>query len=120
MVPDRNCPVCGSTAKMFPAGAVYQYQCPRCGDYRLMVFLEGPLRERSIQNIGAISGWIRRQNAMGILPLIEDEGSFIELMKLTKPPLRERVDDTGVVSRSQAKLCPQTHSPVAMKLEQQR
>jgi hypothetical protein len=117
MVPDRDCPVCGSTAKMFPAaGAVYQYRCLRCGDYRLIVFLEGPLRERRIQNIGAISGWIRRQNAIGILPLIEDEGSFIELMKLTKPPLRERVELYLLAAAAKTTRLDQLFSPATLDL----
>jgi hypothetical protein len=49
------------------------------------------LRDNPIQNPGAVSGWIRRQNSMGVTPHIS-RGDADRLRALTKPPFRERVE----------------------------
>jgi hypothetical protein len=63
---------------------------PRCGDYSIVGTAEQLLRDRPLQTPGAVSGWIRRQNSMGVTPLIS--GDVAWLRALTKPPFRERVE----------------------------
>jgi hypothetical protein len=87
-----SCALCGSTANFSPITAdKKEFACPRCGRYGLTGTPEGILRDKPIKNLGAVSGWIRRQNTMGIAPLI---GSDVldQLRALTKPPFRERAE----------------------------
>jgi hypothetical protein len=88
---DVNCPVCRSKSTLRPITGDYRdYACPRCGDYSIVGTAEALLRDRSLQTPGAVSGWIRRQNSMGVVPRIS--GDVAWLRALAKPPFRERVE----------------------------
>lgn len=86
-----DCPLCRSSATRQPImGDRRDYACSRCGNYSTVDTAEQLLRQTPIQNPGAVSGWIRRQNSMGVTPHIG--GDVAWLRALTKPPFRERVE----------------------------
>jgi hypothetical protein len=86
-----NCPLCRSTATVAPrTGDWLRYTCSRCGNYRIVDTAEQLLRAQPIPSPGAVSGWIRRQNAVGVAPKIG--GDVAWLRALTKPPFRERLE----------------------------
>jgi hypothetical protein len=87
-----KCPFCGASADTLPrTGDWLAYTCPRCGNYRIVDSAEQFLRDRQLQNPGAVSGWIRRQNSMGVTPNIGSD-DVAQLRALTKPPFRERAE----------------------------
>ena len=66
-----KCVLCNSAANFKPITEhENKITCERCGNYKLIGTAETPLRDTPIQNRGAVSGWIRRQNGMGITPRI--------------------------------------------------
>ena len=91
-MPDpANCPLCRSSATLQPiTGDRRDYACSRCGNYSTVDTAEQLLRQTPIQNPGAVSGWIRRQNSMGVTPHIGGDVAWLRM--LTKPPFRERVE----------------------------
>jgi nucleoside 2-deoxyribosyltransferase len=111
----RNCALCGSREANFQQRSplVQQIRCPRCGDYTLFAAAEDALRRVPIQNKGAVSGWIRRQNAMGLVPYIEDHDFANYLSALTKPPFRERVEQYLLAVAARASKLGETFFPVA-------
>jgi nucleoside 2-deoxyribosyltransferase len=87
-----NCAFCGTSADIRPrTGDALTFTCSRCGNYTIVGTAESLLRDRPIQNPGAVSGWIRRQNSMGVTPNI-GSGDVPRLRALTKPAFRERVE----------------------------
>jgi hypothetical protein len=88
-----DCAICGTSSSFRPLSPdLHSIACPRCGEYRLTGSAESMLRDQHrIRNPGAVSGWIRQQNAMGITPRI-DSDAVPTLGVLTKPPFRERVE----------------------------
>jgi hypothetical protein len=92
-MPDpANCPLCRSSGTFRPiTGDRLDYTCPRCGNYTIVGTAESLLRDKPLQTPGAVSGWIRRQNSMGVTPPIGSD-DVPRLRALTKPPFRERVE----------------------------
>jgi hypothetical protein len=87
-----NCPLCRSSATFGPIKADrFEWECPRCGKYSVVGTAESLLRDNPIQSAGAVSGWIRRQNSMGITPHI-GSADVGRLKALTKPSFRERAE----------------------------
>jgi hypothetical protein len=87
-----KCVLCKSVANFRPIRAVEnEIECPRCGHYALTGTAESVLLENPIKHPGAVSGWIRRQNTMGVTPKI-DSYNLDQLRALTKPPFRERAE----------------------------
>jgi hypothetical protein len=92
MVNQISCVFCNNAADIRPVtGDAYTFTCSRCGKYSILGTAESLLRETPIQNPGAVSGWIRRQNSMGVTPNIRSD-EVAHLRALTKPPFRERVE----------------------------
>jgi hypothetical protein len=86
-----TCAICHASATCEPPiGDARTITCPRCGTYRLTGTAEAILAAAALLNVGAVSGWIRRQNTMGVIPVITDEG-VIKLRALMKPPFQERI-----------------------------
>jgi hypothetical protein len=86
-----NCPLRRSSATLQPIlGDRREYACSRCGNYSSVDTADQLLRQTPIQNPGAVSGWIRRQNSMGDTPHIGSDVAW--LRALTKPAFRERVE----------------------------
>jgi hypothetical protein len=85
-----NCPICKCASTIdSPTGDSYTWHCPQCGSYRLVGTAQSLLEEKPISQFGAVSGWIRQQNAVGIFPRIADANM---LRTLTRPPFRERAE----------------------------
>ena len=106
-----DCGLCGSRGTFRPVSPVVQeVSCPRCGHYTLFAGAEDPLRRVPIQNKGAVSGWIRRQNATGLTPFIEDY-DFVN--RLTKPPFRERAEQYLLAAITRTPRLDQTFDPAA-------
>jgi len=91
-MPDpANCPLCRSSATSQPrTGDWLDYSCPRCGNYIIVDTAEQLLRHQPLQTPGAASGWVKRQNSMGLKPRIG--GDVTWLRALTKPSFRERAE----------------------------
>lgn len=107
-----TCCLCNSNATIeAPTGDALNWRCPRCGSYRLTGTAEGILRDQRIANFGAVSGWIRQQNAVGITPTISNVDA---LKRLTKPPFRERAERYLLTAVSKA---PHLHDPLAASAE---
>ena len=92
-MPTTDCCICRSRGSFTPLSPdLHSVACPRCGEYSLTGSAESMLRDQhQIQNPGAVSGWIRLQNAMGITPRV-DSDAVPMLRRLTKPAFRERVE----------------------------
>jgi nucleoside 2-deoxyribosyltransferase len=92
-MPDpANCPLCQFSATFRPITADrFEWECQRCGNYSIVGSAESVLRGTPIQNRGAVSGYIRRQNSMGVTPNL-GSNDVPRLRTLTKPPFRERVE----------------------------
>jgi nucleoside 2-deoxyribosyltransferase len=87
-----SCPFCGKAVSCGPVtGLFFDLTCGRCGSYRITTSAQATLEATPIQNRGAVSGYIRRQNSMHFTPNIRD-GDVAHLRALTKPPFRERVE----------------------------
>jgi hypothetical protein len=68
----------------------YDVTCKRCGKYTINGTAEAIFQANPLQNSAAVSGWIRRQNTMGVTPPIIDDA--VHLRALMKPPFQERVE----------------------------
>ena len=72
--PDNSCPLCGSTLVSESEGSqhyvdVCNYECPRCGKYRLSDYIKDEQRFDAAKHL--ISAWIRRQQKLGLYnPLV--------------------------------------------------
>jgi hypothetical protein len=66
-----DCPLCRSSATFnLITTDQFAWEYPRCGNYSLVGTAESLLRTTPIQKPGAASGWIKRQNSIGITPRI--------------------------------------------------
>jgi hypothetical protein len=80
-----TCALCNSEASFRSITAHKNaITCQRCGEYTLTDTGESIIREKPIQNRGAVSGWIRRQNAMGLTPNVTSY-NLDEIRAFTKP-----------------------------------
>jgi hypothetical protein len=113
------CPICRSAATRSattfdPIGRDWcDWTCPRCGNYTINGSAEAIIGHHPIHNIGAVSGWIRRQNSMGTAPRIEDDSGVARLRALTKPPFRERVEAYLLATAARAPRLDETFDPFA-------
>ena len=83
-----NCEICGSKVEAPTDWAVIHRNCPRCGHYHFssLVPRRWPDDERGRV---LLSGWVREQNDVGILPTIDAEVSNrVQAMRM--PGYRER------------------------------
>jgi hypothetical protein len=106
-----RCSICGTSASLRPpTGDLADVTCPRCGNYRITDTTVRLLLEPPITSPGAISGWIRRQNALGVTPRI-DSDTVPMLRALTKPPFRERVERFLVLAAETVRTLDQWFKP---------
>lgn len=93
MQQEQTCVICGSPVTDRAAKDVdgHDWDCPRCGNYRITGTAESILRRNRIPSSGAVSGWIHYQNGMGIVPII-DSDAVGRLRTLSKPTFRERAE----------------------------
>lgn len=92
MANQTSCVFCTDQANVeAPIGDGLRIRCPRCGEYILTGTAETLLRDRPLPIRGAVSGWIRRQNSMGVTPKIDND-AVNYLRALEKPRFNERVE----------------------------
>jgi hypothetical protein len=87
-----ECVFCAKLSSFRPrTGDSLTMTCPRCGSYTIVGTAESLLRDKRVEHPGAVSGWIRHQNRMGITPRISGD-QVDRLRALTRPPFRKRVE----------------------------
>lgn len=83
MTTSTACPFCAATAEFRPTSRdVHSWECVRCGRFELTGTAESLIRSKPLRSSGAVSGYIRHQNAQGITPSLTGDDV---------PSLRERV-----------------------------
>jgi nucleoside 2-deoxyribosyltransferase len=111
-----NCHFCRVSAKFQRVGPFSnRVHCPRCGEYDLITDAERILQLRPIVDIGAVSGWVRYQNMMGITPVI-DSNVVDHLRVVTKPSFRERAERFLVAAADKVPSLNETFEPVTDEL----
>jgi len=110
-----TCALCGAPVIFEPKGDERRFQCQRCGNYNLTGTAESILRDRPIQNRGAVSGWIRRQNSMGVVPKIDND-RVNYLRALTKPTFRERAEQYLLAASTRSGRLDQPFKPATIDL----
>ncbi len=84
-----ECLICHSCARWQAEGGYITYDCPKCGKYELPIPSDWDM-VRPDQQV-RISGWIREQNAMGIVPRIPLQ-TLRRVRSIPIPSLRKRAD----------------------------
>jgi nucleoside 2-deoxyribosyltransferase len=106
-----KCPLCRGPATFRPINAdLKRVECPRCGTYDVTGSGESVLDARPIQNVGAVSGWVRHQNAMGLTPSL-DSKNVDPLRALTKPSFQERAERVLIAAAQKAPRLDQRFNP---------
>jgi hypothetical protein len=69
-----NCALCRGQVKFEPPVSDRRrtFSCQRCGQYIIDGTTLAILENGPKLNVGAVSGWVRRQNLMGVTPTIND------------------------------------------------
>jgi hypothetical protein len=86
----NSCKICGySDAGFFPDSFFPEWHCPRCGvfDYDTTV---GWREIQSADEKVRLSGWVREQNAAGIVPVRITPDISRRIVQMRLPGLRER------------------------------
>ena len=98
MAEKRPCDICGnhladySTTRDSPQSWERVIRnCPRCGDFEYDGSLGLP-KTRSPEEIVCLSGWVRDQNAAGVMPVRITSDRAAQAMRMPKPGLRERAN----------------------------
>jgi hypothetical protein len=87
--PQTECLICHLSVRWRAESGRNSYDCPRCGSYALPTPSDwDPVQPA--QRV-RISGWIRRQNAMGDVPLITLD-TLRRVRTIAIPNLRERAN----------------------------
>jgi hypothetical protein len=98
MVESGSCELCGNLAEWntVPPDWPLRRTCPRCGVFELDYL---PLPRLSPDEMVRLSGWVRDQNAAGVVPRITPE--ILRRVTHKRPPgLRERANRAlGVIAR---------------------
>lgn len=86
---NSECLICGNSAHQGQDWAVPDFECVRCGQFRVSDFPGGWLQLKSGSQMVRLSGWVREQNAAGnVLTLTPDVWKRVVNMPL--PRYRER------------------------------
>jgi hypothetical protein len=88
----QNCEICGNLAE----GATIQSprwrevrRCPRCGEFAFDGSAGLP-KNPSIDEMVRLSGWVREQNADGVVPAQLTREAWRRAVNRQRPRLRER------------------------------
>ena len=68
MADQTPCDICGNQAEYELVPPRVTWRCPRCGVFSYDS-LEGPPSIRSPDEMVRLSGWVREQNAAGLVPV---------------------------------------------------
>jgi hypothetical protein len=86
---DHPCGICHNQAECKLARASVTWRCPRCGEF-CYDSSEGPPAIRSPDEMVRLSGWVREQNAAGIVPVRITPETSRGVAQMPMPGLRER------------------------------
>lgn len=88
------CPVCTTAAQMLRPrdhGNDVPWDCPRCGNFRVLGSADGLLDRLDSQQRAKVSGWLFERNAEGSVPTITQE-VLQQVIVRRLPAIRERAD----------------------------
>ena len=91
MADQTPCDICRNQAEYELVPPRVTWRCPRCGAFRYDS-LEGPPRIRSPDDMVRLSGWVREQNADGLVPVQMTRETWHRVIQRRLPKLRERAD----------------------------
>ena len=110
-----SCALCDSAANFSPMADKNEFKCQRCGDYGISGTAESLLRDKRLENRGAVSGWVRRQNTMGLTPNITNY-NVDQPRALTKPPFKERAERYLLAATAKSERLDRPFNPVTNDL----
>lgn len=64
----RPCEICGNQAQYVPSDFFPGRRCPRCGEFDYVTTV-GWRKINSPDEMVRLSGWVREQNAAGVVPV---------------------------------------------------
>jgi hypothetical protein len=113
------CPICNSPAQPGTDWAIKSFSCPRCGNYEYDATI-GWLDIKTPEHMVRLSGWVRDQNAAGVIPRITPENSK-RVSAMSVPRYRERAARAlGIIARKFGSLeVPTIYGPLINDLELQ-
>jgi hypothetical protein len=98
MAAEGICNICGSLAEYGSDAAFPSRHCPRCGDFDYDASLG--LKIQSPDEMVRLSGWVREQNAAGVVPVRITPDISRRVVHMRLPGLRERANwALGVIAR---------------------
>src|SRR5215831_10194454 len=101
MAEKRSCEICKQSAEYIRRGVPHWstiVRCPRCGEFEFDRS-KGLPGIRSRDDMVCLSGWVRDQNAAGVVPQMTRE-AWDRAVHLRLPGLRERANRAlGVIAR---------------------
>jgi hypothetical protein len=83
------CDICGNQAEHIPDNYFPEWRCPRCGVFDYDRSLGWP-RVNSPGERVRLSGWVREQNAAGVVPVRITPETLRRVAQMRLPGLRER------------------------------
>lgn len=90
-----QCPICTTQSVASPpTGSDWsEYECPRCGRFKMTRSAQGTLKGRPLaeRERAAVSGWIREQNQFGTPPTL-DSNRLERVRQLPLPSVVERAE----------------------------
>jgi hypothetical protein len=89
MAAEGICNICGSLAEYGSDAAFPSRHCPRCGDFDYDASL-GWLQTQSPDEMVRVSGWVREQNAAGIVPVRITPEILRRVSNMPLPGFRDR------------------------------
>jgi hypothetical protein len=91
ILPAQNlCPICRNGSERLSDGVFVEWRCPRCGTFDYQEMGVGWRRVRSPEQMVRLSGWVREQNAFGVIPARITPESAARAMSMRLPGLQER------------------------------
>ena len=91
MADQTRCGICGNQTEYELVPPRVTWRCSRCGAFSYDS-LEGPPRIRSPDEMVRLSGWVREQNAAGVVPVHITPEIARRVAQMPVPGLRERTE----------------------------
>ena len=85
----RPCEICGNQAQYVPSDFFPGRRCPRCGEFDYVTTV-GWRKINSPDEMVRLSGWVREQNAAGVVPVRITPEISRRVAQMRVPGLRER------------------------------
>jgi hypothetical protein len=100
-MPDKApCDICENQAEYELIPPLVTWRCPRCGEF-CYNSSEGPPKIRSPDEMVRLSGWVREQNAAGVVPVPITMETSRRVAQMRPPGLRDRASRVlAIIARS--------------------